>query len=204
MVSAIMPTSGRPEMAADAVSCFLCQSYADRELLIMDDSNAPSFPAGIVGRGIRYYQMPGGTIGLKRNRLCELASGEVIVHFDDDDYSDSRRIQDQVDRMLATGATVTGYNAMRFREGEDWWHYQGSEKYALGTSLCYRKWFWERTKFNELGTLPDGTLIPDELSFIARAVPCLKSVDAGDMMWASIHPGNSSPRLTSGAQWRKL
>ena len=199
-----MPTAGRPKMAEFAVGSFQYQSYPDRELIILDDTDSPSFPDGIQAYGIRYYAQSGGTIGLKRNICCELAKGEVIVHFDDDDCSGPGRIADQVARMLATGSPVTGYNAMKFREGEQWWKYTGSQHYALGTSLCYRKWFWERTRFNELGHLPDGTLVPDELGFVATASRCITSVDAGDMMWASIHTGNSSPRRTSGAQWVKL
>lgn len=192
-------------MAAAAVECFLDQTWHDKELIILDDSGAPSFPDGITGPGIRYFSQPGGTIGAKRNKCCELAAGEIIMHFDDDDYSCPDRITDQVNRILETGAPITGYSSMEFRDGDgNRWLYTGSASYALGTSLAYRKWYWERTKFIELQRLPDGTFLHEDTVIVANSQRCIVSAPAGSMMWASIHPGNTSPRNVNGAVWRKL
>ena len=43
LISAIMPTRGRQAYAIDAVSCFRCQTYPDKELIILDDADNPSF-----------------------------------------------------------------------------------------------------------------------------------------------------------------
>lgn len=202
-----MPTAGRPKLAADAVACYLSQDWSDRELIILDDSDKPSFPAGIHGDGIRYFRQAGGSVGQKRNACCELTRGEWIAHWDDDDWSHPARLTHQMGVIRDTGAVVTGYSSMEFRDlgtGERWMYQGNSDRYALGTSLVYRRWFWERAKFIEVNHLPDGTLIPEDAAFVAAASRCIVTDPGHGMMWASIHPQNTSPRRTDGVLWRKI
>jgi len=204
LVSAIMPTRNRHGFAADSLACFLAQDWATKELIILDDDDAPSFPNGIAAKDVHYHRQPRATIGAKRNTCCRLASGKVIIHWDDDDYSATGRITDQLNRMVHYNTPATGYHTMIFRDGEDLYRYKGSEYYALGTSLCYQRWLWERAPFNEAGFLPDGTLIPEDNIFVAQIKASLISVDAGPMMWARIHAGCTSPHKGHGSNWEKL
>ena len=202
-----MPTAGRPKLAREAVRCWMAQTYESRELVILDDENNPSFPLGLIGKGIRYFRQPGGSVGQKRNACCELTRGEVIAHWDDDDYSAPTRLEHQAALMVQTGAVVVGYSSMEFRDlatGERWLYQGNSDRYALGTSLMYRRWFWQRTRFVEVNHLPDGTLIPEDAPFVAAASRCIVTDPGLEMMWASIHPQNTSPRRTDGVLWRKL
>ena len=88
---------------------------------------------------------------------------------------------------------------MRFTDGASWWLYTGPPKYALGTSLAYRRDWWLGHKFPEVN-------IGEDAGFSAQSAGrgALVSVDAGDMQWATIHPGNTSPRQMTGSSWRKL
>ena len=202
-----MPTAGRPELARVALAEWHLQTWTNRELIILDDAKRPSFPGGVYGTGITYEVCDGGSVGWKRNRCCEMARGEWIAHWDDDDWSHDARLAHQMGIALGSGAVVTGYSSMEFRDlgtGERWQYTASSDRYALGTSLFYRRWFWERTKFIEVNQLPDGTLIPEDAAFVAAASRCIVTDPGVGMMWASIHPGNTSPRRTSGAQWRKI
>lgn len=96
---------------------------------------------------------------------------------------------------------VTGYHSMRFTDGGAWWQYKSTTPdYALGTSLCYRKSWWEAHPFPPLLECEDNAFVS-----IARAEGALLSVDAGDMMHATIHPHNTSPRQLEGnKQWSRL
>jgi len=199
-----MPTRNRHGFAADSLACFLAQDWATKELIILDDDDAPSFPNGIVAKDVHYHRQPRATIGAKRNTCCRLAKGEVIVHWDDDDYSAPGRITDQVNRMVHFAAPFTGYNSMLFRDGEEVYRYKGSERYAIGTSFCFRRWLWERTPFDELGFLPDGTVVPEDNLFVAKNRAALVAVDAGAMMWARIHKGCTSPHKGVGSCWERL
>jgi glycosyltransferase involved in cell wall biosynthesis len=88
-VSIITPTYLRPEAChRNLYECFKSQTYPEKELLIFDDSPSSSpFFEGLPDRTVIYlYSSQKLTIGEKRNQLIQLAKGDVIVHFDDDDY----------------------------------------------------------------------------------------------------------------------
>jgi hypothetical protein len=137
-------------------------------------------------------------IGRKRNLGCSWAEGAVIVHWDDDDFSAPGRIADQVERLHETGKAVTGYHSMKFTDGERWWQYSGNPSYSLGTSLCFQREWWKSSPFPAVQVGEDNTFVG-----MANHRRELSSVDAGDMMHATIHPGNTSPRQLSGG-WTVL
>jgi O-antigen biosynthesis protein len=135
-------------------------------------------------------------IGEKRNYGCERAQGEVICHWDDDDWSAPGRVADQVQRLEET--SVTGYHSMRFTDGARWWQYRGTPDYALGTSLCYLRSWWKLHPFEARHVGEDNYFVSN-----ARKHRALKSVDAGELMHATIHQSNTSPRILTEA-WKRL
>jgi hypothetical protein len=104
-----------------------------------------------------------------------------------------------MERLQSSGKAVTGYSSMRFHDGITRWKYHGLSNYALGTSLCYRKEYWRVNKFPSLHVGEDNSFV-----HAAASAGQLVSVDAGDLMWASVHAGNSSPRRMSGDSWKRL
>lgn len=148
---------------------------------------------------IRYLYLDGATgIGEKRNFGCSQAGGEIVAHWDDDDWSESGRLEDQVQRLVSSGMAVTGYHSMRFTDGQRWWKYEGTPDYIIGTSLCYWKSWWEAHRFPALQVGEDNAFRTE--AFEARK---LIAVDAGDRMYATNHPGNTSPRRLS-SNWKAL
>ncbi len=137
-------------------------------------------------------------IGDKRNLGCNHARGEVIAHWDDDDYSAHTRLADQLARLDSSGKPVTGYHAMRFTDGTRWWKFEGKKSYALGTSLCYRKEAWQRNKFPAIQVGEDNHFVA-----VAAARGELVTADAGELMYANNHPGNTSPKYI-GEGWTLL
>jgi glycosyltransferase involved in cell wall biosynthesis len=87
-ISVITPTFGRERFLPSLYRCFADQTHEPRELLVYDDSPAPSpFFATLSDARVRYLHAPARlTIGEKRNRLIDLAHGDVIAQFDDDDH----------------------------------------------------------------------------------------------------------------------
>lgn len=87
-VSVITPTFGRERFHPALHAMFTAQRYEAIELLVDDDSPAPSaYFTRIADPRVRYAHSPvRASIGAKRNRLIERARGAVIVAFDDDDY----------------------------------------------------------------------------------------------------------------------
>lgn len=154
----------------------------------------------LIPPGVRHLHLPGKpTIGGTRNAGCAAARGEVICFFDDDDSSHPRRLEDQVRRLRESGKAVTGYRSMRFTDGRNWWLYTGTHNYALGTSLCFRRDWWAARPFPDIQ-------VGEDYGFVvkARRESQIVSVDAGEMMWATVWNGNTSPRQLNTAQWRKI
>lgn len=198
LVSGIMPTRGRPELAAKALQCFLAQSYPTRELIILDDLDEPSFPefpesASLYENQVTYVRCERSSIPAKRNRCCALAAGEFIIHYDSDDHSAPERMADQVKRLEDSGKAVTGYNSLLFYYEllAKAYQYRGSDaNYAVGTSLCYLKSWWESHPFDETKKIGED----NAFVFAAMTADRIVSVDGGNMMVARIHDGNTGKK----------
>ena len=205
LVTCLCLTRNRSEWLPKAIACFAAQTYEQRELLIVADGDdvtaiVAALPAGSPVR----LACVGATlsIGAKRNYGCGLANGELIAHWDDDDYSAPGRLVDQVERLLSCGRAVTGYEPMKFTDGASWWEYTSEVprgSYVVGTSLMYRRDWWAQHPF------PDCH-VGEDSAFVAQAFAAgqLCRAEAGDLMYATIHEGNTSQRLTAGANWRRL
>lgn len=180
------------------IQCAQYQTHENREILILADGR--DVADLVPNDGIRYYyQSEFVTIGAKRNAGCELARGELICMFDDDDWSGPERLASQIARLRETGKSVTGYRTMRFTNGSDWWRYDGEQGYALGTSLCFLRTWWMGNRFpaNQVG---------EDAGFVKRAHEqgVLSVAEAGELMFATIHGGNSCPRNVLGSKWTRL
>lgn len=193
-------TRNRKEWLPKAIECFQRQTYPHRELIILADGEDVRHIIPEDNR-IRYIHLapPARQIGDKRNFGCDLAAGSVIAHWDDDDFSAPERLADQVERMVSSGKAVTGYHSMRFTDGKRWWAYNGKNDYAIGTSLCYRREWWERNKFPAVQIGEDNRFV--EAAYAARQ---LISIPAGDMMHATIHRGNTSKRSLKPPTWTEI
>lgn len=193
LVTAIMPTRGRSIWAALAVSSFMQQSYPNKQLLILDDADQPSFPEGTLLPGVAYLRIDERlNIPQKRNILCRVAAGQIIAHWDSDDWSDTGRLEDQIRRLEESQCSVTGYSSILFCDQQSrWGRYVGDPSfYALGSSLCYRKSWWRDHQFDE------ARPINEDFDFVSRARHAGQfiSVDGAGVMVARVHPGNTSPK----------
>src|SRR5882762_5687038 len=110
-VSCIMPTYNRRAFVPHAIRYFLRQDYPLKELIIIDDGTdniadlVPDDPS------IRYFSLDHKiTLGAKLNQACEYASGNVIVHWDDDDWYAPGRLTYQVHALEDAGTKVCGIN----------------------------------------------------------------------------------------------
>ena len=192
-------TRNRRNWLPKAIDCFLAQTYPRRELLIVADGEDV---ADLVPQDerIRLLHVTGQTeIGEKRNFGCEHAYGDLIAHWDDDDFSAPGRLADQVGRLRESGKAVTGYHSMRFTDGARWWQYINNPGFSLGTALLYRREWWASNRF-------PNKHIGEDNDFGGRAQQQgqMISVDAGDLMYATVHPGNTSPRPLSGTNWKEI
>lgn len=194
LVSAVMPTRGRCELAAMALECFLSQTYENRELVILDDPDCRSFADDPRIEGVRYHLAERRmNIPEKRNAVNALSSGELIMHFDSDDWSAPGRMAEQVARYQANGLPVIGYHSMFFFGGPDGKtaaHYHNNKTYALGTSLCYTRDYWKSHQFLETKAIASDNEFVREAARLKQ----LDSIPAGGLMVARAHAENSGEK----------
>ena len=204
LVSCVMPTHDRRGFVPLAIRYFLRQDYPDAELVIVNDGTdavadlVPQHPA------VRYHRLDERRVlGAKRNLACELAAGEIIAHWDDDDWSAPGRLSTQVEALEASGAVLSGMNSLRFYDpaGRRAWRYQWPQSrrpWAAGTSLCYRRSLWERTPFAEVAAGEDAR-------FVWRsAVTSVADVSGSDCLVALVHDRNTVAKSGRGAYWSSI
>jgi glycosyltransferase involved in cell wall biosynthesis len=161
LVSCIMPTGDRRAFVAQSLRRFAEQDYPHRELIVVDDGEDPvedlvseaaaSPPSGTAR--IRYLRTPRRTsIGSKRNIACAEARGEIIVHWDDDDWYAPDRLSVQAAPILAEQADLTGFEnsytlelpAARFWTIHPALHRRMFVGDVHGGTLAYRRALYER------------------------------------------------------------
>ena len=87
------------------------------------------------------------------NGICGIASGEIILHMDDDDIYATDWISKSVDALLCCGGGCTGLSKAYFKHGEQWYLYQAQENaqpYVCGATMCYYRETWMRNPFNNV------------------------------------------------------
>lgn len=193
LVSCICPTRNRAEFLPLVVDCFLRQDYPNKELIVLDDSDG-GIPNAVFLReedgGVRYVRInPPKTIGQKRNFCCDFAKGDLVCHFDDDDWQAPDRISRQVAALQSSDAQATAYQTMLFARDLDRkvWRFTGNAQNVVGVSLMYRRSWWKQHQFNE--SLPFG----EDHSFVQMLGPRLLVADQ-ERIVARIHPGNTCKR----------
>ncbi len=199
LVTCLCLTKNRREWLPAAIDSFLASTYPNRELLILNSGIDVLDLVPDDGRISLIHRDPGLTIGELRNHGVKMAAGEIIAHWDDDDYSAPDRINDQVTRLMFSGKAVTGYSSMVFESDTEKWMFTALSNFAIGTSLCYRRDFALANPFPPIQVGEDAQFCNK-----ARDMKQLVSVPAMDMMRASIHPGNTSPRILKGDNWTHI
>src|SRR5215210_5881737 len=91
-VSCIMPTYNRRKFIPNAIRYFLRQDYTNKELIVIDDGTDAVKDLIPDHRDIRYFYLDKKmNLGAKLNLACQHAKGNIIVHWDDDDWYAERR-----------------------------------------------------------------------------------------------------------------
>jgi glycosyltransferase involved in cell wall biosynthesis len=168
LVSCIMPTYERRRYVPQALQSFLQQDYPHRELIVVDDGRdaIEDLVQGLPN--VRYFHVARTSIGAKRNFACQQADGEIIAHWDDDDWYSPDRLRYQVAPILAGKADMTGLENAFVLElpGCVFWTINPSLHERLfvgnvhGGTLVYRKEVWTQgLHYPEVNLAEDAWLL---------------------------------------------
>jgi len=106
LVSCLMVTRNRADLARRAVECFERQSWPSKELVIIDDGEqdyGPMLEPYRANNTIHYHRVPDEAdvfLGGLRNASLDKANGEYWMQWDDDEWYDPSRIETQMRAIL--------------------------------------------------------------------------------------------------------
>lgn len=213
LISCIMPTHNRRAFLSLALDSFLAQTYPNRELVVIDDG------ADAVGDvlqdvpGVRYVRMAKrATIGAKRNMACEAARGELIAHWDDDDWYGPGRLAYQAESLNRGQCDLNGLVSSHVLEmpAALFWtisrelHRRMFVGDIHGGTLMFRKELWlQGVRYPEVNLAEDAALVRQ---CTQRKKRLLRLDDAGVFLYLR-HGRNTwkfdSGRFVDPAGWRK-
>jgi glycosyltransferase involved in cell wall biosynthesis len=215
LVSCIMPTNNRRAFLPLALRYFSSQDYPNKELLIIDDGTDPVGDVADGWPGVRYLRLPVRTsIGGKRNLACREARGEIIAHWDDDDWYAPDRLRYQIAPILAHEADLTGLENAFVLElpGGAFWttrpqlHRRMFVGDVHGGTLVYRKTVLDQgLRYPEINLAEDAALIRQAVSRGQRLVRLANPgvfvyVRHGRNAWRECAPG----RFLDPVGWQRI
>lgn len=202
LVSCIMPTADRRAFVAQAVAYFRRQTYARRELIVVDDGADPVTDLVPPCDDLRYLRLTGRrSVGAKRNLACEAARGDVIAHWDDDDWHAPHRIERQVAALRHAGASLCGLRSSLYydpRSGRAWRYTFPADggAWLSGSTLCYARSWWAARRFEDVD-------VGEDARFVWGAPAAAMAVlDDATFHVGVIHGRNVAPKRTVGPRWQ--
>lgn len=222
-VTAMLLTNGtRPEMLKRAAAAFWSQSYVNKRLLVI---NSGSLLYDWSGTQATVVRCQGTSIGQLRNFAAEIAQSDILVHWDDDDWSHRERLTEQVAFLDYAQSAAVGYRDMIFWDERGKCSGCGAVEVQPHLSACTRRgpvtgdddfrnlkgeaWTYRCANPH----FPVGTSlmywrsawlahpfpsknVGEEVEWLLRVpAQCLSSLGAAPRMIASIHGQNTSSRI---------
>lgn len=201
-ISCIMPTANRPNFISLSIGYFLNQDYRNAELVIVDDGKDSIENLVPIHHRIKYFRTnPLGSIGNKRNFACERSRGEVIMHWDDDDYYAYDWLTRQLNALETSRADIVGLNEIIFFSPlvMKFWKYsdKNTERpWLSGATFAYRRSFWQKYSFKDLQ-------IGEDYDYIWNSKAKIYAHDYPNGFIAILHAGNTTLKPFEDARHKK-
>jgi glycosyltransferase involved in cell wall biosynthesis len=191
-----MPTYNRRDFIPAAVSNFLSQKYPDDwevNLVILDDGDSIKDLVPSDSRIQYFHELPKRNHGDKMNHLAELATGEILIVWDDDDRYSADRLARFVKPFENPEIQIVGTSTLYYQDGERAWQYTSPKSIGWLASIAFRKTAIQRYPF-ESRTLGADWIFQQK---IRQGNPAAL-VDLFDpsLVVARIHLGNACKKHT--------
>jgi Anp1/Glycosyl transferase family 2 len=178
LVSVILTTRDRPRLLSMALACYQHQTYARRELVVVDDGIVfPAEAALVEAVGGRLIRVDNGTpLGAKLNRGVSEARGDLCQKMDDDDWYAPLFLETMVSALLArSGAVCTPALAFLmpflFFDVERWEVRRSFDNNLPGATLLFAREDWQERPFRALQQGEDVWFLLDQVRSGLSACP---------------------------------
>jgi len=203
LVSCVMVTGGRRMFVGQSLRYFERQDYLARELVIIDDGDQ-GLSEDVRGMANVQYKrvLAGLTIGTKRNLGCELAKGQIIAQWDDDDWYAPDRLSRQVLPLLAGEADVCGLRMGVVFDLDRWRFWRCTPRVHRcmfvgdvhgGTLVFSKRLFEQGLRYRDLSLAEDAYFIFDAKRRNARL-----GILSNDDLFVYVRHGTNAWQFTCG------
>ena len=168
LISCLMVTANRADIARVAIECFSEQTWPNKELVIIDDGVEDysdliaSFDCADLVRYIKLQPAnPRLSLGELRNLSIEQARGEWCVQWDDDEWYHPERLAIQLNAaaLADVGASALKWTLMHVKENSDEsLTFRGDSGIATPGTLMFRK---GDVRYPHLARNEDGVFLRD-------------------------------------------
>ena len=166
LVSCLMVTADRMELARRAVACFINQQHANRELVVVDDGTQdyrPMLRAAEAFASVKHVKLPSSnrrTLGELRNVAIEAANGDWCIQWDDDEWYHPDRIGRQLAAALASGvgASALRWTLMHVPTADGVLRFRSSTGIATPGTILFRR---GEERYPPLARNEDGVFLRD-------------------------------------------
>lgn len=114
LVSVVLPVHNGARYLDEAIRSVLAQTYADMELIVVDDGSTDETPH-IVARhesAVRYVRQEHSGVSAARNKGIALSRGSYIGFIDSDDEWEPEKIATQVGRLESKADAVASFTGV--------------------------------------------------------------------------------------------
>ena len=198
-MSVLTPTYNRRKFIPWLIQCFKDQDYPQNrmEWIILDDGSdkvEDLFLASGLTNVRYYYESTKLKIGAKRNKLNELAKGDIIVCMDDDDYYPPERVIHVVNKF-----NTQKLNVQICGSSQVYLHYADNKtvysvgpygaKHCTNGTMGYRKEYIKTHKYDE--TVNNA----EERSFLNNYTEPMVQLDPMKVMLVISHSQNTYDKI---------
>lgn len=164
LVSCVMATKNRRRFIPQALRCFQRRTYANAELIIVDDGDRPVGSLCGDVPGVRYLRLTQpASQGTKLNLGIEAARGDRLQKLDDDDYyapdfiaTSARNLPArELEGMIVTRCCFL----LLMRDRREVWH--SGHGWKTGGTLFFHRSLWRRQAFRDANQSVDTHLLRD-------------------------------------------
>src|SRR5208283_5323697 len=115
IISVLLCTRNNRKTLPMVIESYLSQDYPNLELVAVIDGEDTTYELfkDVPNLVAPYMEHSAANLSIKRNIGIRAAHGDIIVHFDSDDWSGPGRVRHQVEAMA--GAKVVSYS-------KAWWY----------------------------------------------------------------------------------
>lgn len=142
LISCLCITRNKPDELMRAVKCFADQTYLNKEMVVVyesDDAETGAFLKGLQMEDIRSFEIKRSQknrLGHLRNIALEQARGEFVCQWDDDDWYHIGRLEYQFEALTDEGKNGCLMQKWLVFDGHSGDAYLSNERLWEGSILC--------------------------------------------------------------------